>query len=182
MNSCPTIFSKITRCEKKVRHVANLTINHWTILIDFLEISLFDISQMGQFGSMLKVSCLTTSLPTFILAWHAHYCNLAFFWIHSTTWTSFWIYSTTSFSTWFHSTTSTFIQICFMTLAWDWLCLAISTFYWVSSTMSTLIWICSTTLATCDSFGTSTSPNFRCSLTITSLMVGPSLNIPACHN
>jgi hypothetical protein len=51
-----------------IGHVANLTINHWTILIDFLEISLFDISQTGGFGSMLKVSCLATSLPTFILA------------------------------------------------------------------------------------------------------------------
>ncbi len=68
INSCPTIFSKTTRCEKMIGHVANLTINHWTILIDFLEISLFDISQTGGFGSMLKVSCLATSLPTFILA------------------------------------------------------------------------------------------------------------------
>lgn len=182
MISCPTIFSKTSRCEKKVGHVTNLTINHWTILIDFLEISLFDISQMGGFGSMLKVSCSTTSLPSFILAWHACCHNLALFWIHSTTWTSFWIYSTTSFSTWLHSTTSTFIWICFTTLAWDWLCLTIPTFYWVSSTMSTLIWVCSTTLATSNSFGTSTSPNFNCSLAITSFMVGPSLDIPACHN
>jgi hypothetical protein len=33
-----------------------------------MELFLFDISQTGGFGSMLKVSYLATSLPTFILA------------------------------------------------------------------------------------------------------------------
>lgn len=85
----------------------------------------------------------------------------------------------------FHSISFNHLNILldlFYYVTWGWLCLAISTFYWISSTTSTLIWVCSTTLATCDSFGTSTSPNFRCSLTIINLMVGPNLDILACHS